>query len=210
MNLMSVFDSNDPEQAAENLQFIKDIMQSSRVSLDRQAPYFLIWGTLMSAGAGIQAYSVISDSLKFNAVLTTYSLAFFLSFIISFQNRGRRTNYYKAQNISGVLWYSIGFTIGLLSIADNNLHSNSGGLTDYNPVIASLLGIGTFVSGHLANRVIYRLSGIGWWISSVLFFRTSRPYSDLLMSAAILIFMALPAVSIMISGKKSIREFLNL
>jgi hypothetical protein len=83
-------------------------------------------------------------------------------------------------------------------------------LTDFRPVIAGLLGIGTFVSGHLANRVIYKSAGIGWWISSVFFFRIPVPYSDLLMSAAIILFMVFPAVSIIVSGKKSLREFINL
>lgn len=180
---MTEFDQN---RAAEDLQYIRRIMQDSRRITAERGDGFILWGIIVLLGflgSAADAFGWWEVSAGY-----TWTVLVVLGWVWMFIHTRRFDVSVMvnplAKKMLDSLWTAVliamtllGFLGTLTGVVDGNNLSG---------VLFIVLGIGYFIQGSLMDRTWVRMLGVGWWIGGVTTFYTGIRL-DFILSVAMMI-----------------------
>lgn len=174
----------------EKLNTIYEMIENSKTQIRENAFFYLLWGWL------VLFTSLLHFTLLKMGIYQAYlawpvimSLGMVISVIAGIR-MGKRTGYRTHLDTAIIyLWYGFFFTIVVL------ITFAVGGRISWeitNPLIISLYGLGTFVSGGILKFRPLIIGGLCCWVISLCAFFIPGEYTLLLISSSIIIAYLIP------------------
>lgn len=157
------------EKAAEDLAFIRQIMDESRSFAEVGGIHFVIWGTVTGV-AMLATWAIAIQILPGTAAsiwgmwVVAMAVGFGLSFWRGRQERGAPVSHPVNRQI-GIVWFAIGMPMLLLFFVGQSyelLRPQAIPAT-----AAALLGTGVYLTGTLARIGWLRNLAFVWWVASI-------------------------------------------
>ena len=156
-------------KAAEDLAFIRNIMDESVSFAEVGGSYFVIWGSV--TGIAMRLTWAIAGGYvpgTGSSIWSFWVLALFAGLGLSYW-RGRRQKrapvHHAVNNQIGAVWFAIGMPMLLLFFV-----GQSYGILQARAIpatAAALLGAGIFMTGTLAKIRWLRSLAVAWWLASI-------------------------------------------
>lgn len=180
----------EDKNPAEELAFIKEIIQQSRKTNFITGVEYILWGVIVPIGL-IGTYLLIDFHLysliRYLWVLIICAGWGFEIFHIIKTKKREKTKSYVTKSISA-LWTACGIAIMIISFI--GLFASTNIKYDVSPLIAIILGIAYFVSGTLLEYKWLRNIGFVWWIAGIYFFLCKDNLNLLIFALLLLVLQA--------------------
>lgn len=174
----------------EKLNVIYDMIENSKTKIRENAFFYLLWGWLVLI-ASLSHFILMKLGFfySFLAWPIIMSIGMVVSVITGIR-MGKRSGYRTHIDTSMIyLWYGFFFTIIVL------LAFAGGGKLSwevFNPLIISMYGLGTFVSGGILKFRPLIFGGMCCWVIALCAFFIPGEYTLLLISVSIIIAYLIP------------------
>lgn len=174
-----------------SLSIIMEAIENSKSRLKENGFFYLLWGWLVLAGSLLQFGLIRFSSTPYNWI--GWPVFMFSGAIISAiygYRLGKRSNVRTFIDQAMIyLWYGFMIVLFIIMVMGSVNHLS---FTIINPLIITLYGLGTFVSGGLLKFKPLILGGIAAWVCAILAFLVHSEYQLLIMAAAIIIAYLVP------------------
>lgn len=182
-------------RAADDLEFIRRVIEESRRTVALDATPFLVWGGLVIAGIVIELlvvrFSADVDPVWIWMTLIAIGL---LSSLRGWRRRRRRLGASGlAERALAAVWWGCWMAMVGIGFGGYFLAGLSGA-----PLIATLaavMGVGFFATGALTDHDLLRWLGPAWWLTALALFALSDALALLVFGAAVLSFQVLPGLA---------------
>lgn len=179
--------------AADELLFIRKIMDDSRRIVIFDTKPFIFWGLIIALGQ-LASYFLIKLNIDFNpfyfwAFLITLGWVYSLFFFIN-KTKSKKPITFASRILSAV-WTSCGISmtlIGFISALTWNINPT--------PFITAIMGIGFYITGFIAEFKWIKYISMGWWLSSIIMFLWPGFHSTIIMALSMIIFQVIPGIII--------------
>lgn len=174
----------------ESLQLIREMVATSKNNLKDNSIFYLLWGWLVLA-ASLSQFAFIQLHLQYSwlpwpVLMTIGGVA---SGIIGYR-LGKKSNVIShLDKMMIYLWYS--FVVVLLIIIVMAIFHKISWMVVY-PLIISLYGMGTFISGGILKFKPLIIGGVACWVISIVAFFVANEYVLLLTALSIVIAYLIP------------------
>ncbi len=153
-----------PPSAQQELAWIRELMVDSRRALHGSWQHQVLWGCLISAGlAGTWAVAYAGRPEWIGPGWATLIMIGWGGSVLLGRRlaAGARVNTQSEGLFAGV-WVGVGAALTLFGTV--GMASGALSPTTLPGVVAILMGVGYFASGHLAGLGWLRLVGVAWWL----------------------------------------------
>lgn len=189
-------------QAVEELEFIKKVIDDTRKVIVDNGFSFIFWGILIVLGL-LSTYA---------AILFEFPLYYAWNWIVligggwiyaiySGYKHGRRAKVYTfSGKLLGAVWFSAGIAMTILGFVGIFTAAYKG--IYISPVLSTILGISFFISGILYGKRWITYLSAGWWAGAIIMFIFPYHYTLLLMSAMMIVFQIIPGIILYRDSRK--------
>lgn len=185
-------DQSKAGSAAEDLAYIRRIMEDTRRAIVMRGDYFIAWGMALLA-AMIGNYILIQLRLPGWTVGALWAASMLIgwsaSMLIARREREERVAA-PFGRVIGTLWAACGLAIVIICFAGIPL----GVMSPFSvgPVICALVGIPVFVTGMLMGTRWVGNLAFGWWVGAILEFIWNSDVQLLIGAVLIILLYIIP------------------
>ncbi len=177
---------------ADELAFIRKVMQDSRRTAVDNGMNYIFWGVWASLGA-IASY--ISSVYQWKIGLYLWggviSVGWVISWLIVRRGRQKAGTTSLANNVLGAVWMGCGIAMSLIGFVGSMTVLGTG----ITGVLSIITGTGFYISGLVYGSLWLRYyAAIGWWLGGVLMFCFPGRHVILMLAAEMLLFQLVPGV----------------
>lgn len=189
--------------AQQELAFIKKMMIDSRNVTGENGLDYIVWGLLVAAGLFIN-YTVLTLQANPLISLIAWIAIAVNGWIFSIMNHTRCHHQAKvktfAGKILGNLWLACGVALMIFVFVGGITHR-----VDPSPAVATVLGIGYFLSGIIGDSKWIKALGLVWWIGGITMFLWFGPLVHMLVMACMMVvFQVVPGIILYRKWKQSV------
>lgn len=194
----------DEKTAAEELAFIKNIINDSRNSFVLSGKPYIIWGILIVIGLFLEFFRKFF-AWDFNYMYYTWILLVTVGWLYSYfsSKKHNKSNQIKSlgSKIIGSVWLACGISMTIFGL----LGTISGAIKGIyvSPVMSMILGIAYFITAVIYNYKWLRNLSIGWWIGAIIMFFYPSQYTNLIMAFMMIGLQILPGIILLNKVKNS-------
>ena len=194
----------DEKTAAEELAFIKNIINDSRNSFVLSGKPYIIWGILIVIGLFLEFFRKFF-TWDFNYMYYVWILLVTAGWFYSYfqSKKHNKSNHIKSlgSKIIGSVWLACGISMTIFSL----LGTISGAIKGIyvSPVMSMILGIAFFITAVIYNYRWLRNLSVGWWIGAVIMFFYPSQYTNLIMAFMMIGLQILPGIILLNKVKNS-------
>ena len=185
--------------AQQELAFIKKVMADSRRVTAENGLDYIVWGVIVALGL-FGTYALDRLHATEWAIGGWIFLALWIAVmgggwafsLIRYLRYQRRAHVHTlAGRMLGSIWLACGIAIMMFIFIGGPTKLN-----DPSPVIATVLGMGFFLSGILLGSLPLKVASICWWLGAVvMFFNRTYPHIQLLIFGSMMVlFQIVPGV----------------
>ncbi len=186
-------DTHDfPVNPAEELAFIRRVMQDSRRTAVDNGMNYMFWG-VWTALAAIVGYcsSLFHWHLGLYLWAVVISIGWGVSWLLIRQSRRRAGATSLAGNLLVAVWAGCGIASTLVGFVGGTTVLGNG----ITGVIALITGTGFYISGVLYGSAWLRYyAAFGWWLTGVLMFLFPGIHVMLMLASAMILFQLVPGI----------------
>jgi len=182
----------DSQKAAQEISFIKKIVDENRKVSYPNGIYFIIWGIAVFLGMLGQFYLVKAHLGKKIIWLWLVIVLFGWVFtMVSSRKEGRKSGYIDwTGKVYGFMWMAAGICMSVIGFtAPFSQVMSSMAIC---PLIGLVMGMAHFISGMMSDFKWQILVGILWWVGSIALFFWVAVENFLLFGVMMLLLHALP------------------
>jgi hypothetical protein len=192
----------DEKNAFEEIAFIKKVMQDSRRSVLMHGKDYIMWGIVVSIGF-LLTYILSINQYKLNYI-TLWMIIIGIGYIIEVyfvikEKKFKRSRTYSEKLMSAV-WGAAGITMCILGFLGSYVGAIRGAYVA--PVLATITGIGSFLTALILNQKYMKYFSSGWWVGSIFMFIFPGWWQMLLMAIMMIAFQVIPGIFIYRNFKK--------
>lgn len=179
-------------EAQEQLDYIKNVIQESRKTIQNDGLNFLLWGIIVSAGLLLTYFLELfrwRTEWTIFVWLILISLGWMLTWYEYRKMREARVSFF-ADRVIGGIWLGCGVALSILgfigpwSCAYSSLYITA--------VLACVMGIGYFVTGFVTGYCWFKIAGYVWWIISIYMFYFPGLYTLLIFAVMMICVQVIP------------------
>ena len=174
-----------------SLSIIMEAIENSKSRLKEKGFFYLLWGWLVLGASLLQFGLIRFSTTEYNWI--GWAVFMFSGAIISAvygYRLGKRSNVKTFIDQAMIyLWYGFMIVLFIIMVMGSMNHLS---FSMINPLIITLYGLGTFVSGGLLKFKPLIFGGIAAWVCAILAFLVHSEYQLLIMAAAIIIAYLVP------------------
>ena len=185
----------DEKRAAEELNFIKNIINESRSSFALNGKPYIFWGILIVVGLFLE-FTRKFYNWEFHYMFIVWIFLVAIGWLYAFVEYRKRKGESKTttlgKKILGSVWLACGVTmtifgfLGTLSGAIKGLYVS--------PVISMILAIAYYVTGVIYDYKWQRNLSIGWWLGAIFLFFYPSQYTNLIMALMMIGLQIIPGI----------------
>ena len=186
----------DSEKAAQEISFIKSVIERNRKAGSPGGKQFIIWGIVVVLGM-VGNYLLIKSE-NYSYLLWMWIVLIAIGWVLSImdiykqEKKKGATNW--AEQIYSNIWLSAGITmsfIGFMAPFSKVLSPMA-----ICPVISLIMGTAHFVSGSINEFKWQKWVGISWWLGSVVLFLWVAVENFLLFGLLMILLQIIPGVKL--------------
>lgn len=163
-------------RAAEELAFLKKVIEDSRRSVVDNGLSFIVWGILVTIGVGSIYIERLNNSWSWSGWVWLLSIVSGIIFSILY---GRRRSQSPVQTFAstllGRLWSALGISMALVGFVGSI--SRMINPMAISPLMACFLAVSYYVSGVIYDLKWFRNLAFGWWIGAIVMFLWDSPHT---------------------------------
>jgi hypothetical protein len=181
--------------AIEELQFIRKIIEETKNSVAYNGKDYIFWGVLVIVGM-LSTYIFHTTGIYFNYIwiwVILIPIGWFYSFYNSQKLREKHPSTYSGKLIAYV-WLSFGITmtiLGFLGIAAGAVKPMA-----ISPLACILMGSAYFITGKIIESKWLGNLSYAWWIGGIVLLFVTTVESFLIMALLMLFFQTIPGIII--------------
>jgi hypothetical protein len=187
-----------PNDAQEQLDFIKNVIHESRKTIQNDGKMYLLWGIIALIGLFNTYFAhlyknifLLQNSGFVWIILVGFGLILSL-FELKKMHRAK-VRFFADRVLSGI-WIGCGFAMIILGIYAPWINAYPGSYVS--AVLAVVMGVGYFATGYVTNYRWFTIFGIAWWLGSLFMFNTPNLNTLLLFIVMTICFQVIPALII--------------
>ena len=172
----------------DQLALIAEMIQTARNQFSDSSNIYLLWGWVVFV-ASISQFILIQmhyENMSGLGWLILIPLALVAQIIIMVKMKGKSKVKTHIDKILGYLWTAFGVALGIVLFSQGNLQVNT------LPMVLTLYGIGTFVSGGIISFRPLIVGGICCWLTAIAGFFVPVEYQLLLLALAVVMAYIIP------------------
>ncbi len=195
----------EESKAAEDLAFIRKIMDESSAFAEAGGDQFVVWGTVTGLGM-LGTWAIASRFLPGagSTIWTLWVVALAAGFLLSYwrgrqQKRAPVTN--SVNRRIGAVWFAVGMPMLLLFFVGQSfdvLRPQAIPAT-----AAALLGTGIYLTGTLARINWLRNLAFVWWLASIALMRVHGATVFLVYALLVFTLYVLPGIKLMRMARRA-------
>lgn len=187
------------EHHQESLELIREMIDRSRKTFERNSFYFLLWGLLMLV-AGIVEYILIKSSFSHFWIgwPVLSALGGIVTAIYSMRREQKRAGASFTDSVMGYAWMAYGISLLCIIFAAVAVNENP------STFVLLLTGLPTFFTGFILRHTPLKLGGLVFWIAGIASIFAPGESVSLIFSTAILLGYLIPGYTLMKSEKQSV------
>jgi hypothetical protein len=189
-------------QAAEDLEFIKKVIDGTRRAIVDNGFGFIFWGIIIVAGL-LSTYAAVFFKFNFPYAwnwLLVIGIGWIYSLYSGYTRRGVSKVYTFSGKLLGAVWISAGVAMTILGFVGTFAGAYNG--VYISPILSTILGIAFFISGYLYDKKWITYLSAGWWAGAIIMFIYPYLYTLLLMTAMMIVLQVIPGIIIYRDSKK--------
>lgn len=191
--------------AAEELAFIKNIINESRKSFALNGKPYIFWGILIVMGLGLEylrGIDVFDFKYMFFVWIVLVGIGWGYAYIDSRKHKKKSKFYSLADRLIGGVWLASGISMTIVGL----LATISGAINGVyvSPVISLILAIAYFVTGIVYDYNWQRNLSIGWWAGAIYMFFFPGEHTTLIMAIMMILLQIVPGI-ILLNKVKAIK-----
>ncbi len=158
----------DQNQFQEDVQFIKRMIENNRRTIIDNGLNYLITGILVAIGVIISSFPGISSNKKTVTFVWFAIIAIIIisNTIIQYKIGKSKIKRTLITNIYESVWMACGFSVTAITILYFLTWKIS--LHDFFLIIATILGIGYYLTGVINELSFMKVLAFGWWLGGIL------------------------------------------
>lgn len=169
-------DQLTPEQS---LEFITSMIRQAKGNMQRNSFFFLLWGwTIVVANLGVYTLIKLNAPNPYWMFLVTI-VAAIVTMIYGFRQGRKEVTPTHLDTIHKWLWMGFGITCFIFWVFGKQIG------WQINPVIITLCGVPTFISGAMLRFKPLMLGGISFWVFGCIIFLVGTETQFLLAAIAV-------------------------
>jgi hypothetical protein len=185
---------HDKQDAQEQLDFIKSIMDDSQKVLADNGMGFIVWGVLILL-AGL--FSVVLDQYQMThytgwAYLLIVSLGWIYMVTYDRNTEKQSLGNPLMRKIIGSIWVAVLLSMTILGFVGGA--SGAIDLEHMSAVMYTVLGTAYFLQGVITGKIWVRNLGLGWWTGSIILFFITGPFAIALMITMMIGLQIVPGI----------------
>ena len=172
----------------DQLALITEMIQTARNQFNDSSNIYVLWGWVVFV-ASVSQFILIKmhhESMSGLGWLILIPLALVAQVFIMVKMRGKSKVKTHIDKILGYLWTAFGVALGITLFSQGNLQVNT------LPMVLTLYGIGTFVSGGIISFRPLIVGGICCWLTAIAGFFVPVEYQLLLLALAVVMAYIIP------------------
>ncbi|NOY77100.1 MAG: hypothetical protein GXO76_04445 [Calditrichaeota bacterium] len=184
------------EQAVEDIQFIREMIEKTKKSTVIYGDYFITWGVLIILA--LLGNYVLAYLKEFQLIWANWVVFMGVGIVYSIIYPIKKKNKMHIRTYAGKTLANLWTACGVAFILTGFVFPLSG-LYSYKliPVlISTIAGVGTFVTGSIYDWSIFKWSGSFWWIGAVVMIFLPSQYYGLLLILLIGVGYLLPGIQL--------------
>ena len=185
---------NPVPRPEDDLAFIRRLMEGARETTSDNGSYLILWGCVLAAAEAVTHLVGIGIITLSGGLVWALAvgLGFAVSVLLGHRARLRAPVNSLVSRILAAIW--IGCGVGLSVVGFLGIRSGSVQVLVGSGVNATFIGTAFFASSFLPGRTTYRLLATIWWVIAGALLIWPFSGSKLVMSAALIAFMAGPGL----------------
>lgn len=194
------------EQAINDLNYIKQIIEDTKKTTVDNGIGFIIWGIIVSIGLVSTYFLIITKNFTLTTPIWTILISggWIYSIIESIKKKKRNVIRSYTDKVVGSVWASLGVVMTILGFYATNV-----GALQYlylASFMALQVGIGFFITATIFKQNYMIVIAIVWWISALFTMAFPGLYVLLAMGIMMLLFQVAPGIYIYLNYKSQIIE----
>jgi hypothetical protein len=187
-----------PNDAQEQLDFIKNVIHESRKTIQNDGKMYLLWGIIALVGLVFTYFAHLYRStllLQYSGAIWMILVVFgwILSLFEIKKMRRAKVRFFADRVLSGI-WIGCGLAMIILGIYAPWINAYPGNYVS--AVLAVVMGVGYFATGYVTNYRWFTIFGIAWWLGSLFMFNSPNLNGLLLFIVMTICFQVIPALII--------------
>jgi len=194
----------DEKTAAEELSFIKNIINDSRNSFALSGKPYIIWGILIVIGLFLEFFRkffVWDFNYMYYVWILLVTAGWLYSYFLS--KKHNKSNKMKSlgSKILGSVWLACGISMTIFGL----LGTISGAIKGIyvSPVMSMILGIAYFITAVIYDYKWLRNLSAGWWVGAIIMFFYPSQYTNLIMAFMMIGLQIVPGIILLNKVKNS-------
>ncbi|MGC8595579.1 MAG: hypothetical protein ACP5US_07950 [Candidatus Kryptoniota bacterium] len=184
----------DQQKAIEDIALIKQMMEESRQFTIDNGKAYIFWGILVTVGVFMTYWAILNGKEEICGWIwiVTIGIGWLYSILIVMKERANNRTQTFGGRLVGFLWGGCGIAMTILGfVGPMSGAVSSWGIT---PVLASVVGIGYFLSSEIYKLKWVRLIGIAWWLGAILMFIVKGIHTLAIFGAMMVLFQVVPGI----------------
>lgn len=189
-------------QAVEELEFIKKVIDDTRKLIVHNGFDFIFWGIIIVIGLLSTFAAILLEFRIYYAWnwIIIVGIGWIYSIYRGIKHGKSKKVHTFAGKLLGAVWISTGIAMTVLGFVGVFTRAYSG--IYISPILSTILGIAFFVSGFLYDKKWITYLSAGWWAGAIIMFIYPYLYTLLLMSAMMILLQIIPGIIIYRDSKK--------
>lgn len=192
------------DELKQEIALIRQIMEETKRVTRDNGKYYIFWGVVVTIGL-LLSYLAIKLSWGLNIGLIwviCIGFGWMGSLAIGYRDRLKQKSETFSGKVLAMTWLGCGITLTILGFVG----TSTGGikLGALSAVMATVLGIGYFISSVLYPHRWFIYFAIGWWLGGIIAFIWQGVESILILSIMMLMFQVVPGFILYFRYKKEI------
>ena len=192
----------DRIEAQDDLAFVRKVIQDSRKIIVDDGMLYIVWGILVVIALAFE-HVVVSFEFPFDAVWGWIGFIGF-GYLYTFWFVVKRRSWPCARTFAGkilmAIWVACFIAMSILGFVGYS----SGAVVGVAPFLATVLGIGYFLSGIVLSHSWIRNLAFAWWCGAIVMFLWSGSHNRELFGLMMILFQILPGILLYSRWKKQL------
>jgi uncharacterized protein YbdZ (MbtH family) len=186
----------DSEKAAQEISFIKSVIERNRKAGTPDGIQFIIWGIIVFMGMLGNYFLIKSENYSYLLWMWIVLIAagWTITMIISHKQEKKKGATNWAERIYVNMWLSAGITMSIIGfIAPFTKVLSPMAIC---PVIAMIMGTAHFISGTINDFKWQQWVGVLWWIGGIVLFLWVAHENFLLFGLLMILLQVIPGIKL--------------